>query len=567
MIPVIIQASNRNESIKDRNKCMINGIPEIVFLVNRVKKKFGNDVIVATSDTQADDELVEMLDSIPVKIFRGDFEDILQRLLSAANQNHIENFVRIYGNYPLIDLEQAEMLAEEHIKGEYDYSYNEHKNGVLWGTGCDAFSVKTLEQLNEQLHDHYQRNMVSFYLQQNTSSYKILKKCVMTERPGYKLNFETEKDFKVIQEIVNSVPELNNANIISYIKAHPVIAAYNLESPPKEVGIEKLFLHSEKVKDILENGVYAGSYPISVELTLTNTCNLKCVYCSDEDLRARQGKNAHLDYETLSRLFRDLADGGTKGVVFEGGGEPTLHPDFEKLVCCAKENGLGIGLITNGTSTLSSDILPYFEWIRVSLDASNAEEYLALKKVDFFERVLSNIAHYSRYCKTVGVGYVVTNNNMSNIETLIMRLREIGASYVQMRPVVDMPELLPKERDLKYLECYKGTHFNVVVDGMQENMDRGNGNLPCVANSITSVISGDGSVYLCGRLNIYNWIPAIGNIKENTFAEIWHGEERKKQLTMAGEAEFCAKNCPQCRVSKFNQLFDRLSKTKSVHFI
>ena len=62
---------------------------------------------------------------------------------------------------------------------------------------------------------------------------------------------------------------------------------------------------------------------------------------------------------------------------------------------------------------------------------------------------------------------------------------------------------------------------------MQENMDRGNDNLPCVANSITSIISGDGSVYLCGRLNIYDWIPPIGNIKGTIICTDLNGKERK----------------------------------------
>lgn len=249
------------------------------------------------------------------------------------------------------------------------------------------------------------------------------------------------------------------------------------------------------------------------------------------------------------------------------GGEPTLHPDFDNLVDCAKSNNLAIGLITNGTMRLSETTLRKFEWIRVSLDASNVEEYYNLKKVDCFEQVISNIAHYSKYCETVGVGYVVTNCNMSNIEALIMRLRELGVSYVQLRPVVDQPELLPEKSDLKYLEFYRSPRFNVIVDGMQENMRSGNDNLPCVANSITSVISGDGSVYLCGRLNIYEWFQPIGNITSCSFSEIWNGEERKKQLRMVEKASFCSKNCPQCRVTKFNQLFYRLFKTKSVHFI
>lgn len=567
MIPAIIQISNINESLTRRNKQLISGEQQIVFLVKRLQKEFGENLIIATTNRSEDDDVETIAKILHVKIYRGKFSDVLSRLLGAANYLNTENFIRIYGNYPLVDLEQAKELAQEHIEGAYDYSYNEHRNGVLWGTGCDVFRTEILERLNSSLKDPYQREMVSFYLRQNREGYSVYRKDVLKKRPGYKLSYEAEKDLKVIQEVVDNAKEVTNREIIAYLNTHEIIATYNVETPPKEVGIEKLFLHEKKVNDILQNGINTMSYPISVELTLTNRCNLSCVYCSDLELRERQGNDSFLDYDILSELFEDLSKGGTKGVVFEGGGEPTLHPDFGKLVGSAKENNLAVGLITNGTVRLDEADLNKFEWIRVSLDASNAEEYVNLKGVDCFERVLSNIAHYTQHCNTVGVGYVVTNSNLSNIETLILRLRELNVSYIQLRPVVDAPELLPDEKDLKYLKCYSSATFNVIVDGMKENMESGNNQLSCVANSLTSVISGDGSVFLCGRLNIYDWFNPIGNIKDQSFSEIWNGEERKRQLKMVGNASFCSKNCPQCRISKFNTLFQRLSQTKSIHFI
>ena len=72
---------------------------------------------------------------------------------------------------------------------------------------------------------------------------------------------------------------------------------------------------------------------------------------------------------------------------------------------------------------------------------------------------------------------------------------------------------------------------------------------------------------LISRLNIYDWLQPIGNIKNQTFHEIWNGSESKKQLEMIKNKELCSKNCPQCRVSKYNELFERLLQTKSVHFI
>ena len=244
-----------------------------------------------------------------------------------------------------------------------------------------------------------------------------------------------------------------------------------------------------------------------------------------------------------------------------------MYSRFDEVVDYARNAGLAVGLITNGSKRLSEETLSKFEWIRVSLDASTPAEYKELKGVDFYERVIDNIAYYAKHCPTVGVGYVVTSQNISQIEPLVIRLRELKASYIQLRPVVDCDELYPHDVDLSYLKFYMTREFGVQVDGMIENARPGNHSLPCYASSITSIISGDGSVFICGRLNIYDWLKPIGNIREQSFSDIWNGEERRKQLEMISDGKFCKENCPQCRVTKFNVLFDKLYSIKSTHFI
>lgn len=564
---IILQVTNIGVSYQNRNFSQINGQPVVTYLIDRLKSGSECKIIITTSDQAEDNVFEQIAVKEQVEIFRGNYKNVLERICGAVQQDGCRDFVRIFANYPLVDLEQMRDLYQEHTNGGFDYSYNEHQQGVLWGTGCEVFSTDFIQRLNKEKLNLMQRETISFYVRQNAATFRVNKKCVCDKRPGYKLYLETEKDLEVIQELADNLREINDESISEYMAAHKVLSKYNLDAPAKEVGIEKLFLHPAKIQSLLKRQSYDMSYPISVEMTLTNACNLKCVYCSDNELRTRQGRTAELDLDVIKRLFDDLSANGTSGVVLEGGGEPSLYTKFGQVVSYAKEKGLALGLITNGTVRLQDELLKSFEWIRVSLDASTAEEYMELKGVDCFESVLSNIAHYAQYCQTVGIGYVVTNKNISQIESLVMRLREIGTAYVQLRPVVDSEELYPEGVDLSFLKFYQNSQFGVIVDGMKENAQPGNGGLSCVTNSITSIISGDGSVYLCGRLNIYDWLEPIGNINEQSFHDIWYGIERLKQLEMVHDGEFCRQNCPQCRVSKFNQLLERLENTKSKNFI
>ena len=81
MIPAIIQISNINESLNHRSKQLINGEQQIVFLIKRLQKEFGENVIIATTNRSEDDDVEIIAKILHVKIYRGKFNDVLSRLL------------------------------------------------------------------------------------------------------------------------------------------------------------------------------------------------------------------------------------------------------------------------------------------------------------------------------------------------------------------------------------------------------------------------------------------------------------------------------------------------------
>lgn len=567
---VVIQASQVNESFQGRSNLLLYENEDMTtFLIKRLQKEGIKDIVIATSDNKDDvDKFTRIANMLDIRVVFGSYYDLPKRLLAAADcYPESKDMVRVFANSPFVDTKMMKELYGQHTAGGYDYSYNEHIHGVLWGCGCDVFNMEFLRKIDKESLYSSQRDTLGIYIRQKRELYKVQEFEYYERRPGYKVNIENYKDFEVAREVAENVDNISCDTIKTYFDRHQVLAKYNLESPPKETGLEKMLLNGDKVKHIFSKEVPDPSYPISVELTLTNSCNMNCVYCSDMMLRERQGKKEHIPLEKFYELFDQLKEGGTKGVVLEGGGEPTLYSHFNEVVKYAKKVGLALGLISNGSVRLDEEVVSAFEWIRVSLDASTEDEYKNIKGVDFFEKVIDNIAYYAKHCETVGVGYVVTSRNISQVEPLVMRLRELGVSYIQFRPVVDCDDIYPYNVELSYLKFYQTNKFGVMVDGMTDNAKGGNLGLPCYANSITSVISGDGGVYICGRLNIYEWLSPIGNICEQPFDDIWNGEERKKQAKMIADAEFCERNCPQCRVSKFNGLFDRLYTVKSKHFI
>ena len=333
----------------------------------------------------------------------------------------------------------------------------------------------------------------------------------------------------------------------------------------------KLLCHREKVQSILEVGekikIYDNLPPISVEMHLTDNCNLACPWCTD---RALLGNGAMLSKDVAFSLLREFGQMGT-GVTLEGGGEPTIHPDFREIVNYGYENEVPLGLITNGTVDIS-DSLNQFRWVRISLDASTKEEYILEKGKDLMGRVLDNLAKYKdirdvRKCY-LGIGYVVTRRNYSQIDDIIDKLDDLGVDYLYLRPVEEAEDITPTREELYDLRKRilsltenRRIKFKLVIN---DRLIQSNAGLPCVAHSITSIIHANGDVVCCEKRRHDNLI--LGNVNNSSFKEIWRSEARIKATGKMLDAAQ-QRGCSACRITGFNMLINNLNNLNTREFI
>ncbi|NTW35323.1 MAG: radical SAM protein [Syntrophobacteraceae bacterium] len=69
--------------------------------------------------------------------------------------------------------------------------------------------------------------------------------------------------------------------------------------------------------------------PVSVNLDLTTACNFSCPHCVDSRLL---NTGDYLDLETIKKSIDTLQKNGLRSVILIGGGEPTIHKNFENIV-------------------------------------------------------------------------------------------------------------------------------------------------------------------------------------------------------------------------------------------
>jgi organic radical activating enzyme len=168
--------------------------------------------------------------------------------------------------------------------------------------------------------------------------------------------------------------------------------------------------------------------PRQVSIALTNNCNLQCKHCY-----APKSKS-FLDKSLVKKWMKELDLAGSFGIGF-GGGEPTLHPDFNEICHYGKnETSLAITFTTHGLTlreSLIKNIEDNVNFTRVSMDGVG-ETYESIRGCSFdsFLKKLSLLTGRINF----GINYVVNRDTLKDIEQAIYIAELYGASEVLFLP-------------------------------------------------------------------------------------------------------------------------------------
>lgn len=309
----------------------------------------------------------------------------------------------------------------------------------------------------------------------------------------------------------------------------------------------KLFWHLDKIHQVRTTGTTTA--PVNVEIDLSNRCSHGCSFCHfaythtrgplagkvDRPDGAISGGDL-MDYTLAQRVIAGAAQMGVKSVTFTGGGEPTLHPQFDSIIADTAAWGLEIGLYTHGghiderrAAILKRDCT----WVYVSLDECDAESFHAIKGIYRFDAVIEGIQRLVKAPgqATIGVGFLLHRRNYYRVGEMVALGKRLGVDYVQFRPTVhyrqDAPNELAEDTGwisdaLVYLSEY-ADEPGVIVDRERFRMYRdwqGHGYKTCHWAAFQTVITPNGRVWRC--LNKREHADALlGDLTVETFADIW----------------------------------------------
>jgi GTP 3',8-cyclase len=372
----------------------------------------------------------------------------------------------------------------------------------------------------------------------------------------------------------------------------------------REFNTHKIWHQAERLAALAKGEDIA---PVTVEIDPVAYCNHHCFWCVDPSHQPVTASREFL-WQLLDELARFSVNGfRVRGIVFKGGGEPTLHPDFSALVERARTLGFEVGVVTNGSRLLApglaEGLAQHASYVRVSVDGPTPETHQRVHGSYDFDTVIAGVQHLMRLRvarhPVVGLSFALDYAMQSVIPETISLGDRLGVDYVLIRPPffeeVGRPTTMSPAQAAELrqslaaaaqtytgpmgvwvgnwvgdAERESGVKVEVTSSGRRDSQT--NAEIPiehrlgsCWASPLLAVIAADGHVYGCCNLRFLEmWsFGQLDYAHGTTLASLWSGSHRQ-QLLANMQATRCIAHCTH-PMARYNEIIEVLRDREEPH--
>ncbi|MHB8091938.1 MAG: SynChlorMet cassette radical SAM/SPASM protein ScmE [Syntrophales bacterium] len=317
--------------------------------------------------------------------------------------------------------------------------------------------------------------------------------------------------------------------------------------------------------------------PRSVDIEITNGCNLRCTYCSHFSAPGDVGRDLPID--EWRRFFAELKRCAVMNVTLSGG-EPFYRQDLKEIIASIVENRMRFAILSNGT-LITPEMAAFLaatgrcNSVQVSIDGALDITHDAFRGEGNFLKALGGIRTLQRFNLPVTVRVTIHRKNVHELEAIAsLLLEEIGlpsfstnaASYMGLcRKNTEQTQLTVAERSLAMetllglIDKY-GNRISAAAgpladarmwaemkEASREGKPRmaGRGLLTgCGCPSQSLSVRADGAYVPCSQLGHI----VLGQINRDDLCDLWQNhpalrELRNRRLIPLASFAFC-QDCP-----------------------
>lgn len=204
-VTAIVQARMGSTRLPGKILKEVNGKPLLLHQIERLmRSKLINNLIIATTLNEQDDEVVDFCRKHNIDYYRGSEDNVLERYYKTWEQYGGEAIVRLTSDCPIIDPEIVDKTIQYFLDNSYDYVSNTVKRTFPRGLDTEIFSSKTLKLAYEQAMLDRDKEHVTAYIYTHLTDFNIGHYKNDKDLSAYRWTVDTEEDFELIKRILEA---------------------------------------------------------------------------------------------------------------------------------------------------------------------------------------------------------------------------------------------------------------------------------------------------------------------------------------------------------------------------
>lgn len=204
------------------------GHPMLYHLVRRLRAAPSIDeIVLATTKNAADEPLVEFARQEGVRVFRGSEDDVMGRVIGAAESANADVVVEITGDCPIIDPDLVEQTIRMYKRHNAAYVANSCISSYPDGMDTQVFSLETLKRSAAMTNDPLDREHVSRHIVNHPELFPHLYLIAPPSLhwPGLGLTLDEPTDYALLKKIIEHFGEANPLfgcfDVLQLLREHP----------------------------------------------------------------------------------------------------------------------------------------------------------------------------------------------------------------------------------------------------------------------------------------------------------------------------------------------------------
>ncbi|WP_405316422.1 cytidylyltransferase domain-containing protein [Methanobrevibacter sp.] len=218
-----------------------SGICVLQQVIRRVSKsQLIDEVIVATSNHEEDQEIVDVAKKENINYYCGSLSNVLQRYYNAAKQNYLDVIVRITSDCPCMDSNIIDKIVQNHLDLGADYTSNSLTESFPRGIDVEVINFDVLERAYlEASHGYEKEHVTPFIYKSHPNEFKINNYVNDDDNSNIRITLDTPQDYSLLCCVYDNLYENNNFftldDILELFDKKPWIMAINEDIIQKKV--------------------------------------------------------------------------------------------------------------------------------------------------------------------------------------------------------------------------------------------------------------------------------------------------------------------------------------------